>query len=94
MKYILSTNVRIIAINNTRVANVAVSIFLIVCNTTYSTFITMIIISLDAIIKQIANCSKIFCKLYSTFDAFITNTLSTIAVGTHEFLHFKTIDFM
>jgi len=97
MEYILSANVRFIAVagvNNARVANVAVSIFLIICNTTYSAFIAVIVVSLNAIIKQIANVTKIFCKLYSATNTFVTNTLSTIANRTHNFLYFKTIDFM
>lgn len=95
MECILSANVRFIrGVNNARVANVAVCIFLIVCNPTYSAFIAVKVVSFNAVIKQITSCAKIFCKLYSASCAFIADTLSTVANRTHDFLHVKTTDFM
>jgi len=95
MECIHSANVRFIEwINNARVANVAVSVFLIVCNPTYSAFIAVKVVSFNAVVKQITNCAKIFCKLYSASRAFIANALSTAANRTYDFLHVKTTDFM
>lgn len=94
MECILSANVRFIGVNNARVANVAVSIFLIICNPTYSAFIAVKVVSFNAVIEQITSCAKIFCKLYSASCAFIADTLSTVANRTHNFLDVKTTDFM